>query len=73
MIGRIVEFFKQVVEDNRQYHESELLYHKKRMERKIKSSCPKEQLEEKLRILQQNFCKSVVYRHSQNNPNSDED
>jgi hypothetical protein len=72
MIGRIARFFRQVIENDHKYQESDAYYHKKRMERKIKRNCHADELDQKLRILQLNFCKSMIHRESNNKSNLDE-
>jgi hypothetical protein len=72
MISRIVKFFKQVLEDDKLYQTTEIMYHHARMKRKILRNCPMEQKAAKLQAVQQSLCRSLIHRSQQQNSNQDE-
>jgi hypothetical protein len=72
MLRRIVKFFKQVIEDDKLYQQSDAVFHHTRMKRKILRNCPLDQKQAKLQAVQQSLCRSLISRNKKNS-NSDEE
>jgi hypothetical protein len=73
MIGRIIKFFQDVNNDCKKQKQLEVIYHHKRMQRKLMRNCTAEQKPAKFRKLQQSLCKSLIHLDQQNNPKQDEE
>jgi hypothetical protein len=73
MIGRIVQFIKRVIEDDKKYQQSEAYFHHTRMKRKIMRNCPLNQKKAKLQAVQLSLCRSLNTRDQQNTSNLDEE